>query len=76
VRQTTDVVITWATAGGFTNAVEATSGDTQGGYAAGSFTNISGPIVIPGSGDTTANYVDGGGATNIPSRYYRIRLVP
>ena len=33
-------------------------------------------IIIPGSGDATTNYVDVGGATNTPSRYYRIRLVP
>jgi len=37
---------------------------------------VSGSIVIPGSGDTTASYTDVGGAANTPSRYYRIRLVP
>jgi hypothetical protein len=40
------------------------------------FTDISSPIIISGSGDATTNYVDSGGATNSPSRYYRIRLVP
>jgi len=24
----------------------------------------------------TTNYTDSGGATNVPSRFYRIRLVP
>jgi len=33
-------------------------------------------MIMAGSGDVTTNYVDGGGATNKPSRYYRIRLVP
>ncbi len=76
VRQTTDVVIAWTTGRGFTNAVQATAGTVSGGYAANNFVDISGPISIPGSGGTTTNYVDGGGATNSPSRYYRIRLVP
>ena len=39
-------------------------------------TVASGPIAIPGSGDTVTNYLDAGGATNVPSRYYRIRLGP
>jgi hypothetical protein len=38
--------------------------------------DISAPIIIPGTGDATTNYVDSGGATNTPSRYYRVRLVP
>ena len=75
VQQTNDVVITWATAGGRTNAVQATAGDGSGGYST-NFNDISGSIVIPGAGDATTNYVDAGGATNTPARYYRIRLGP
>jgi len=75
VPQSNDVVIIWATGGGPTNVVQATGGDVNGGYAT-NFTDISGPIAIPGSGDTTNNYLDTGGATNNPSRYYRIRLGP
>jgi hypothetical protein len=75
VRQTNDVSVTWATAGGRTNAVQATAGDANGGYM-NAFVDISDPIEIVGSGDVTTNYVDVGGATNSPSRYYRIRLVP
>jgi hypothetical protein len=74
VRQTTDVVITWTTAGGYTNAAQATTGDGNSGYST-DFVNISAPIFLPGSGDTTTSYVDVGGATNVPSRYYRIRLL-
>jgi hypothetical protein len=52
----------------------------MGGGAAGAygtnFTDISGSIILQGSGGVTTNYVDGGGATYVPSRYYRIRLVP
>ena len=75
VLQSNDVVIIWATGGGPTNAVQAAGGDLSGNYAT-NFTDISGPIAIPGSGDTTNNYRDVGGATNGPSRYYRVRLIP
>jgi len=75
MRQGSDVVITWTTAGGHTNAVQATSGDGNGGYAT-NFTDISGPVIITGSGDATTNYLDTGGVTNGLSRYYRVRLVP
>jgi PKD repeat protein len=70
-----NVFITWATAGVRTNAVQASSGDADGNYT-NSFTDTSGSIVIPSMGDATTNYLDVGGATNIPTRYYRIRLVP
>jgi fibronectin-binding autotransporter adhesin len=77
VPQTNNVVITWTTAGGHTNAVQATAGDATGGYT-NNFADIttSPHIIISGSGDVTTNYVDSGGATNAPSRYYRIRLAP
>jgi hypothetical protein len=74
-RQRYDAVITWTTAGGFTNTVQATAGSGNGGYTT-NFTDISSPIIISGSGDATTNYADSSGATNSPSRYYRIRLVP
>jgi PKD repeat protein len=71
-----DIVITWKTAGVRTNAVQATSGDGNGGYNTNGFTNISGSIILPVAGDTVTNYTDVGGATNSPSRYYRIQLIP
>ena len=58
-----------------TNRVQASSGDATSGYT-NDFTDISGPIVIPVSGDATTNFTDPGGATNNTSRDYRIRLVP
>jgi len=70
-----DMVITWAAGAGPSNVVQAASGDGNGGYAT-NFTDISGPLFIPGSGNVTNNYHDTGGATNTPSRYYRIRLGP
>jgi polygalacturonase len=74
-RSTNDVVITWQTAGGHTNAVQATAGNSSGSYTA-NFTDLSSPMVIVGPGDQTTNYTDAGGATNNPARYYRIRLAP
>jgi PKD repeat protein len=75
VPNTTDVMVTWTTAGVRTNALQATSGDANGGYT-NNFVDVSGPIIIDVTGDTTTNYLDAGGATNVPSRFYRIRLVP
>ncbi len=78
VPQGTNVVITWTTAGGHTNAVQITSGDANGGYNTNNFADLPpSQTVLPGTGgDTSTNYVDSGGATNKPSRYYRVRLVP
>ena len=38
------------------------------------FTDLSSPIILTGSGNVTTNYLDGGGATNQPARFYRVRL--
>jgi pectin methylesterase-like acyl-CoA thioesterase/PKD repeat protein len=70
-RLTTDVVITWSTAGGRTNLVQVTTGNYNT-----NFNDLSSLIIITGSGDQTTNYTDSGGATNAPSRYYRVRLAP
>src|ERR1017187_7999855 len=75
VPQGDDVAITWTTAGGRTNSVQATAGDVSGGYAT-NFIDLSGLFVISGSGDTSTNYLDLGGATNGSARFYRVRLVP
>jgi hypothetical protein len=71
----TNIVITWLTAGGRTNVVQAATGDGGGGFPT-NFADISAPIAILGSGDTTTNYTELGGATLVPSRYYRVRLWP
>ena len=74
-KQSTNAVITWTTAGGRTNVVQTSSGGATGGYTT-NYVDLSGLIVIPGSGDATTNYVHTGGITNNPSGYYRVRLVP
>ena len=68
--QGSDVLITWTCGGGRTNAVQ--SSPNLGGV----YTNISGNIVLSGSGDSTTNYLDSGGATNSPLQFYRIQLAP
>lgn len=40
------------------------------------FTDLSSNILIPGSGLVNTNYLDSGGATSGPARFYRIRLAP
>ncbi len=73
--QGSDAVVTWTTAGGYTNVVQSTAGLPDGSYTT-NFQDLSGLIIISGNGDATTNYLDSGGATNIPARYYRIRLGP
>jgi hypothetical protein len=65
-----DVLITWQSVGGMTNAVESTPNP------GGSYSNISGNIVITDTGLAMTNYLDAGAATNTPANYYRVRLVP
>ncbi len=72
-RSGTDIAVTWSTAGGHTNIVQA----ADGGYNTNNFVDIApSQTIVGGSGDKTANYLDSFGATNLPSRFYRIRLVP
>jgi hypothetical protein len=73
--QNSDVLVSWTTGGGRTDVVQATAGEPDGSYAT-NFIDVSPLIIIPGTGDQSTNYLDAGGATNLPSRYYRVRLVP
>jgi hypothetical protein len=70
-----DIFVMWATTGGTTNVVQVNPGDVNGSYTT-NFTDLSSDIIIQGSGNISTNYLDAGGATNFPSRYYRIRLQP
>ncbi len=69
--QGNDVLLQWAAPPG-TNLVQASNGAANGGYS-NNFVTISPPIIIPGINLPVAtNYLDAGGATNFPARYYRI----
>jgi hypothetical protein len=60
--------VTWLTAGGRTNTLQAASPPS------GSFTDVSSLIEIPGVGLVTTNYLEAGGATNL-ARFYRMKAV-
>jgi hypothetical protein len=62
--------VSWSTVGGKSYRVQ-TNGELSG-----SFTDLSGLIAAPGTGEATTNYLDPGAATSGPARYYRIRLEP
>jgi hypothetical protein len=65
-----DIRVTWQTVGGKTNFVQATADLSA------SFVDITPALAITGAGMTSTNYLDFGAATNFPSSFYRIRLVP
>jgi len=64
----TNATITWQTAGGRTNVVQAASALN------GNFVDLSPPLVAPGSGDVVTSYLDS--STNFNTRFYRIRTAP
>jgi hypothetical protein len=74
-HESNDIRVTWTTTAGKTNVVQVTSGDANGNFT-NNFVDLSPPIVVPGSGQVGTNYLDSGGGTNVPARYYRVRLVP
>jgi len=65
-----NIQVDWRTAGGHTNVVQTAATVTN------VFTDLSLPLAITGSGDTLTNYLDAGGATNGPGRFYRVRTLP
>ncbi len=70
-----DMLVTWMMGPGATNTLQVTSGDGNGNYATNGFTDI---FIVTNNTTvgTLTNYLDIGGATNKPSRYYRARLAP
>ena len=74
-RQGNDMLVTWMMGPGATNTLQATAGNGSGGYNTNGFTDI---FVVTNNtlAGTVTNYLDVGGATNVPARYYRSRLAP
>src|SRR5208282_2072920 len=69
LTNTTDLLITWNTTG-TSNIVQVTAGmGASGSYATNGFTDLTNISVTT----ATTNFWDVGAATNMPSRYYRIR---
>jgi hypothetical protein len=52
-----------------------TSGTANSSYS-NNYADLSSQLLLPGVGQVTTNYLEVGAATNAPSRYYLIRLVP
>jgi hypothetical protein len=75
-REGDDIRVTWTCGAAMTNVLQVTSGAADGSYTD-NFADLSPQIILAGSPSTvTTNFLDGGGATNQPARYYRVRLVP
>jgi hypothetical protein len=73
VRNASDMAITWSAPGGSTSLVQGTSGAIDGSYTSNNFADIpSSQLIAPGTGIFTNTYTDVGGATNVPSHFYRI----
>lgn len=74
-REGINIRVTWTTAG-TCNCVLQTNAPPANGSFTNNFSDFSPVIAGPGSGESTTNHLDTGGATNKPSRFYRVRLVP
>jgi hypothetical protein len=72
LRTGVDLAVAWTMGPGRTNALQATAGNASG-YNTNNFTDI---FTVTNTVGTVTNYVDHGAATNIPARFYRVRLVP
>jgi polygalacturonase len=73
VQTNNDVVVTWTSGPGKTNALQKTAGAGDGSYQTNNFADI---FVVTNTVGTVTNYLDVGAATNSPACYYQIRLVP
>lgn len=67
-REGNNMRLTWLTAGGRTNTVQAA------GAVSGTYANVSSSLRITGVGLVTTNYLDIGGATNA-ARFYRLKSI-
>ena len=68
-----DVLINWMTGIGRTNALQAAAGTGDGSYNTNGFADI---FTVTNTTGPLTNYLDIGAGTNVPSRFYRVRLVP
>jgi hypothetical protein len=69
-RENNDLRVTWSTAGGRTNVLQAAPALNA------TFTNVSPNLILPDSGDIVTNYLDIGAVSGSTPRYYRVYLVP
>ena len=72
---TNDISLTWTTVGGHSYLVQ-TNAPPPGGHYTNNFSDLSAPIQFLGTGESTLTYTDSAGATNNPTRFYRVKLGP
>jgi hypothetical protein len=65
-----DVHLSWIAPAGTTNVVQASA------IVSGLFKDISANISSAGAGQLTNSFIELGGTTNQPARFYRVRRVP
>ena len=70
-----DLRLTWLLGPGTMNVLQATPGEADGSYGTNGFADIFFVTNNVPVGSVT-NHLDVGAATNVPSLYYRVRLVP
>jgi len=68
-----DILLAWSTMGGHEYVLQAAAPPSDGGWT-NHFSDVSPVIAIAGQSLGVTNYLDVGSATNLHSRYYRIRL--
>ncbi len=74
-REGGNLRLTWTTVGGKSYRVQ-TNTPAGNGSIVNNFADLSPLLSVPGSGESTTNYLHNGGLTNLPARYYRVRLEP
>jgi len=67
-----DINLTWQTFGNSTNVIQLATPIIGGNYT-NNYIDLD-TVIVPGSGAVITNWVDVGGATNYPSRFYRMGL--
>jgi polygalacturonase len=72
-QETNNIRVTWSTFAGTTDALQRTTGDASGNYSTNNFADI---FSVTNATGSVTNYPDPGAATNKPSLYYRVRLMP
>jgi hypothetical protein len=69
------VRLTWSTVGGKSYVVQTNAPSSSGSFI-NNFADFSQLITAPGTGEATTNLMDAAIITNVPARYYRVRLGP
>ncbi len=72
-QDNTNILVTWTMGPGKTNALQRAAGTANGSYATNNFADV---FTVTNTVGPSTNYHDLSAATNFPSRYYRVRLVP